>query len=201
MRVSSLSFAGQVEPATLPSREGPRHWVKVSVAVASAATRTGVSELINAIEKRTLSVVDENGRVRDIGQPVRAKGRVGSRRASEQTVRPAYGRCGADNGRSRLRADSSFSSAGDSARLKTATPPIQPVKPTLCELWITRPMLKEPPVPSLAGVYSSPLGPPRHSRRIVIHPSLRPTAATHRPIRHARCRLSVHTRAAPKSFC
>lgn len=31
-----------------------------------------------------------------------------------------------------------------SARLKTATPPIHPVKPTLRELWITRPMVKGP---------------------------------------------------------
>ena len=44
------------------------------------------------------------------------------------------------------------SSAAVSARLKTATPPIQPVKPTLRPLWMTRPMVKGPPVPSLAGV-------------------------------------------------
>jgi hypothetical protein len=44
------------------------------------------------------------------------------------------------------------SSAAVRARLKTATPPIQPVKPTLRPLWITRPMVKGPPVPSLAGV-------------------------------------------------
>lgn len=43
-------------------------------------------------------------------------------------------------------------SAAVSARLKTATPPIQPVKPTPRPLWITRPMVKGPPVPSLAGV-------------------------------------------------
>ena len=44
------------------------------------------------------------------------------------------------------------SSAAVRARLKTATPPIQPVKPTPRLLWITRPMVKGPPVPSLAGV-------------------------------------------------
>lgn len=37
------------------------------------------------------------------------------------------------------------------ARSKIATPPIQPVKPTLLPLWITRPMVKGPPLPSLAG--------------------------------------------------
>ena len=37
------------------------------------------------------------------------------------------------------------------ARSKTATPPIQPVKPTLRELWITRPIVKGPPVPSFLG--------------------------------------------------
>ena len=43
-------------------------------------------------------------------------------------------------------------SSAPRARLKTATPPIQPVKPTPRELWITRPMVKGPPVPSFAGV-------------------------------------------------
>ncbi len=47
---------------------------------------------------------------------------------------------------------SALISAGESARLKTATPPIHPVKPTPRLLWITRPMVKGPPVPSLAGV-------------------------------------------------
>jgi hypothetical protein len=52
-----------------------------------------------------------------------------------------------------LRMAASFAiSSALSARLKTATPPIQPVKPTLRELWMTRPMVKGPPVPSLAGV-------------------------------------------------
>jgi hypothetical protein len=44
------------------------------------------------------------------------------------------------------------SSFAHNARLNTATPPIHPVKPTLRELWMTRPMVKGPPVPSLAGV-------------------------------------------------
>jgi hypothetical protein len=35
--------------------------------------------------------------------------------------------------------------------LNTATPPIQPVKPTLRELWMTRPMVKGPPLPSSGG--------------------------------------------------
>lgn len=48
-------------------------------------------------------------------------------------------------------ADSRAISSTLSARLKTATPPIQPVKPTLRELWITRPMVKGPPFPA-AGV-------------------------------------------------
>ena len=39
-----------------------------------------------------------------------------------------------------------------SARSNTATPPIHPVKPTLRLLWMTRPMVKGPPLPSLAGV-------------------------------------------------
>jgi len=34
------------------------------------------------------------------------------------------------------------SSSAVRARSKTATPPIQPVKPTLRELWMTRPMVK-----------------------------------------------------------
>jgi hypothetical protein len=45
-----------------------------------------------------------------------------------------------------------FSSSAVSARSNTATPPIQPVKPTLRELWMTRPIVKGPPLPSLAGV-------------------------------------------------
>ena len=37
------------------------------------------------------------------------------------------------------------------ARLKTAAPPIQPVKPTLRLLWTTRPMVNGPPLPSFGG--------------------------------------------------
>ena len=44
------------------------------------------------------------------------------------------------------------SSAAVRARSKTATPPIQPVKPTPRELWMTRPMVNGPPVPSAFGV-------------------------------------------------
>lgn len=48
-------------------------------------------------------------------------------------------------------ADSFASSSTPSARLKTATPPIQPVKPTLRLLWMTRPMVNGPPLPSFGG--------------------------------------------------
>jgi hypothetical protein len=41
------------------------------------------------------------------------------------------------------------------ARLKTATPPIQPVKPTLRLLWMTRPMVKGPPLCAAFGAQSS----------------------------------------------
>ena len=37
------------------------------------------------------------------------------------------------------------------ARSKTATPPIQPVKPTLRLLWMTRPMVKGPPLCASCG--------------------------------------------------
>jgi hypothetical protein len=57
-------------------------------------------------------------------------------------------RVGKDKGTSLRIADSFATSSTLSARLKTATPPSQPVKPTLRLLWITRPMVHGPPLPS-----------------------------------------------------
>jgi len=53
---------------------------------------------------------------------------------------------GNDTGTSLRIADSFASSSTLNARLKTATPPIQPVKPTLRLLWMTRPMVKGLPL-------------------------------------------------------
>ena len=48
-----------------------------------------------------------------------------------------------------------FISVSVKAPSNTATPPIQPVKPTLRELWMTRPIVNGPPLPSSAGVWRS----------------------------------------------
>jgi hypothetical protein len=61
------------------------------------------------------------------------------------------GRLEKDTGDSLRIADSFASSSTLNGRLKTATPPIQPVKPTLRLLWITRPMVNGPPLPSFGG--------------------------------------------------
>ena len=69
----------------------------------------------------------------------------------KRLVRDAHLAAGAGRG-AVASACSCASSAAPKARLKTATPPIQPVKPTPRELWMTRPMVNGPPVPSAFGV-------------------------------------------------
>jgi hypothetical protein len=64
-------------------------------------------------------------------------------RQQSEGYRPAFAYCAS--------ACSLASSSALRARSKTATPPIQPVKPTPRELWMTRPMVKGPPVPSSLG--------------------------------------------------
>jgi len=46
----------------------------------------------------------------------------------------------------------SIEAAALNARSNTATPPIQPVKPTPRLLWMTRPMVKGPPLWASFGV-------------------------------------------------
>ena len=84
LRVSSLSFAGQVGPATWPSREGPRHWVQVAAAGVSAAMSAGEWVPSNPTERRRLSFENGNGRVGDIEQSLRAKSRFGCRTLSDE---------------------------------------------------------------------------------------------------------------------
>lgn len=91
------------------------------------------------------------------GAPVDAQ--IGLDQSGLSGDRHGYGESGAkgfhssaETGDWRASLDSFFSSVASSARSKTATPPIQPVKPTLRLLWMTRPIVKGPPLESSLGV-------------------------------------------------